>query len=151
MDVELLVDLERDEGFVSYAYLDSEGYWTIGIGTLIDRRKGGGITHDEAVYLLRNRVAKFEKELDSALPWWRTLDPVRQRVIVNMAYNLGVGSNTPPRTGLLAFVNTLAAVREGRWEDASRGMLSSRWASQVGARANRLAEAMKTGKASKRT
>lgn len=33
--------LIRDEGNVPYAYSDSLGYLTIGVGFLIDKRKGG--------------------------------------------------------------------------------------------------------------
>ncbi len=40
--------LRRDEGEVLHAYQDSLGYWTIGIGVLIDKRKGGGITKAES-------------------------------------------------------------------------------------------------------
>jgi lysozyme len=139
----LLAALERDEGFKPYAYLDSEGFWTIGIGTLIDKR-GGGITHDEALYLLRNRLASKIADLDRELPWWRKLSPTRQRVLANLAYNLGVGTRTPPR-GLLAFRNTLAAVEQGRWDDAAKGMLDSLYARQVGDRAKRLAEQLRAG------
>ena len=143
-DPALLADLERDEGFRSCVYLDSEGWWTIGIGTLVDKRKGGGITHEEAVYLLRNRVAKAIAGLDRELPWWRTLSEPRQRVLANMVYNLGIGSRIPP-TGLLAFRNTLAAVERGDYEAAAEGMKASKWATQVGERAERLVETMRTG------
>ena len=133
-------ELRRDEGFVPHAYQDHLGYWTIGIGRLIDQRKGGRITEDEALHLLDCDIERFEQELDAKLPWWRTLDDVRQRVILNMAFNLGV-------EGLLKFRNTLAAVNEGRWEDAARGMAASKWASQVGDRAVRLQRMMRTGTA----
>ena len=135
----LLAQLEEDEGFRSSAYQDSESFWTIGIGRLIDKRKGGGISKEEALFLLSNDVARTEKELDQKLPWWRGLDDVRQRVIANMSFNLGV-------PGLLGFKNTLKAVHESRWDDAADGMLSSKWATQVGKRAHRLARMMRTGK-----
>ena len=133
-------ELRRDEGFVPHAYQDHLGFWTIGIGRLIDKRKGGGITEDEALDLLDRDIERFEQELDAKLTWWRTLDDVRQRVILNMAFNLGVN-------GLLGFKNTLAAVKGERWEDAARGMLNSKWAGQVGDRADRLAKMMRTGAA----
>lgn len=44
--------LETDEGRVPHAYQDHLGYWTIGVGHLIDKRKGGGLTPDEVDYLL---------------------------------------------------------------------------------------------------
>lgn len=136
----MIEELRRDEGEVLHEYTDSEGYSTIGVGRLIDKRKGGGISPEESAYLLSNDIARFEQGLDQNLPWWRELSDVRQRVILNMAFNLGV-------PGLLKFRNTLAAVREARWEDASKGMLNSKWAKQVKGRATRLAEMMRTGNA----
>lgn len=134
----LIAELRRDEGVVPHAYQDHLGYWTIGVGRLIDKRRGGRLSDDEIDYLLQNDIARFEAELDEALPWWRTLDPVRQRVILNMAFNLGV-------QGLLGFKNTLAAIQQKRWSDASKGMLASKWAKQVGLRADRLAKMIRTG------
>ena len=131
-------DLIRDEGLVPHAYQDSLGYWTIAVGRLIDKRKGGRLTEEECRYLLRNDIAEKEADLDRELPWWRTLSSDRQRALLNMCFNLGI-------RGLLGFKNTLAAVREGRFEDAARGMLASKWAKQVGARATRLAELMRAG------
>lgn len=140
--MEALIDeLRRDEGEVLHAYPDHLGYLTLGVGRLIDKRKGGGISADESAYLLRNDVARFVADLDRELPWWRDLDPVRQRVLINMAFNLGI-------KGLMGFRNTLRMVREGDYAGAAEGMLNSLWARQVKGRAVRLSEMMKTGKAS---
>lgn len=144
-DALLIKELERDEGRVLHAYQDSLGYWTIGIGRLIDKRKGGGITNEEADYLKLNDIARFKAELDRAAPWWRDLDPVRQRVILNMTFNLGVGWITPRHEK--AWPNTVAMIRAGNWTGAATGMRSSLWAKQVGARAERLARMMETGRA----
>lgn len=130
-------ELVRDEGEVLHAYPDSEGYLTIGVGCLIDKRRGGGITKEESRYLLRNRIASAEKDLDRALPWWRKLSPIRQRVLVNMCFNLGI-------IGLLKFKNTLAAMERGDYESAAWGMGHSKWARQVGGRAIRLIHMMRT-------
>lgn len=137
-------DLVRDEGEVLHAYQDSEGWWTIGVGRLIDSRKGGGISRLESRLLLANDIARFVVDLDRELPWWRTLSINRQRVIINMAFNLGVGSRNPGR-GLLGFRNTLAAVERGDYKAAAAGMLASKWATQVGDRAVRLAKLMTDG------
>lgn len=135
----LIAELKRDEGFVSHAYQDSEGYLTIGIGRLIDKKRGGGITEDEAAYLLSNDIKRVEGQLDRDLPWWRDLDEVRQRVLLNMAFNLGIN-------GLLSFVNTLSKMKAGDFAGAADGMLDSLWRKQVGNRAVRLADMMRTGK-----
>jgi lysozyme len=134
----LLAQIEEHEGFRDHAYQDSLGHWTIGYGRLIDKRKGGGISREEARTLLLHDLQTVFAGLDAKLPWWRELDAIRRRVLVDMAFNLGVG-------GLTKFRATLAAVREGCWDEAAKGMLHSRWAGQVGRRARRLAAMMRTG------
>lgn len=136
---QLTKELRRDEGVVPFAYQDHLGYWTIGVGRLIDKRKGGGLSDAEIDFLLSNDIDRFEKQLIDALPWYGRLDEVRQRVLVNMAFNLGIG-------GLLGFKNTLAMIERGDYAGAAKGMLASKWAGQVGERAKRLATMMETGK-----
>jgi len=131
----LLRELVRDEGLRLKPYRCTAGKLTIGVGRNLEDR---GITAEEADFLLLNDVKRFSAELDERLPWWKDLDPVRRRVILNMAFNLGVD-------GLLGFKSTLAAVKAKDWSKASAGMLSSKWASQVGLRADRLAKMMRTG------
>lgn len=147
----LKAELRRDEGEKLKAYKDSEGYWTIGVGHLIDPalganpapfgvdlRNGGVITKAQSDELLEQDIDRVEDDLDARLPWWRQLDEERQRVLANMCFNLGIGK-------LLKFVNTLPAIRDGRYQVAAAGMLSSKWAGQVGDRADRLAAMMRTG------
>ena len=136
---QLTKELRRDEGVVPFAYQDHLGYWTIGVGRLIDKRKGGGLSDAEIDFLLSNDIDRFEKQVIDALPWYSRLDDVRQRVLVNMAFNLGIA-------GLLGFKNTLAMIERGDYAGAAKGMLASKWAGQVGERAKRLAIMMETGK-----
>lgn len=135
---EFLKMLIRHEGNIPHAYKDSLGYWTIGVGFLIDKEKGGKLEPEEIQFILQNRIDKLVKELAVKLPWMSELTPTRQAVLVNMAFNLGV-------SGLLGFKNTLAFIRAGEYEKASRGMLASKWASQVKGRAVELAELMRKG------
>ncbi|CBW74474.1 Lysozyme (EC 3.2.1.17) [Mycetohabitans rhizoxinica HKI 454] len=130
----LLSVLSRDEGRRLKPYLDTAGKTTIGVGrNLTDV----GISEGECSLLLENDVMRSIMWLDRHLPWWRSLDAVRQRVIINMAFNMG--------RKLLTFANTLAAMQRGDYEAAANGMLASKWATQVGARAQRLASMMRTG------
>lgn len=138
-DETLIAQLIRDEGMRLYAYMDSRGYWTIGVGRLIDQRAGGRITHAEAEMFLQNDIKSCEEDLDRRLTWWRKLSEPRQRVLLNMCFNLGI-------QGLLGFKRTLTAIRAGEYDKAAEYMLESRWAQQVGKRAHRLAEQMRTGK-----
>jgi len=143
-DALLAKELERDEGFVKHAYKDSLGFWTIGIGRLIDRVRGGGITREEALYLKRNDIARFKAELDKAAPWWRTLDPVRQRAVLNMTFNLGSGWITPGH--VKAWPNTVKLIREGKYAEAANAIRANKvWVGQVGDRALRIARQMETG------
>jgi lysozyme len=126
------------EGLKLSAYQDSLGYWTIGVGHLIDARRGGRISSKVAAILLEDDITTTMTELDRALPWWRSLNEVRQRVLVDMCFNLGIDR-------LLRFKNTLAAIQEGRWDAAKAEMLDSDWAREVVDRATRLAEMMRMG------
>lgn len=138
MKQQLTKQLRRDEGEELSAYQDHLGYWTIGVGRLIDKRKGGGITSEEAAYLLSNDIDRKQAELVKRLPWAATLDEARFGVLCNMAFQMGVD-------GLLGFKNTLAMVRDGKYTEAAEGMLNSLWAKQTPARAKRLSEQMRTG------
>jgi lysozyme len=132
----LVADLERDEGVRQFPYVDTVGKLTIGVGrNLTDR----GLSPDEIRYLLQNDIDAAMDDLNRGVPWWDRLDPVRQTVLVNMCFNLGW-----PR--LRGFVRTLAAIRRGDYIDAAAGMRDSLWATQVGARAERLAVLMESGK-----
>jgi len=130
--------LERQEGFMSYAYQCPAGKWTVGIGRNIDKNGGKGITKDEAYYLLENDIKFFSEQLKEKIDWFEKLDEVRQDVLVNMAFNMGVG-------GILTFSNTLRLIKDGDYKDASVQMLKSKWAVQVGMRAKELSKQLETG------
>lgn len=140
----LMTQLRREEGVSRHAYQDHLGYWTIGVGRLIDQRKGGGLSDDEVDYLLANDVKRFTAEVRGALPWFDSLSEPRQAVLVGMAFQMGTGS-AKDGTGLLGFKQTLGAVRDERYEHAAGLMLQSLWARQTPARANRMARQMASG------
>lgn len=129
--------LRRDEGTVPHAYQDHLGYWTIGVGRLIDERKGGGLTDEEIDFLLENDINKRKAALFIQIPWIRDLSEPRLGVLLNMSFQMGV-------EGLLKFKTTLSLVKEGKYEEASKQMLNSLWAKQTPERAKRLAEQLKT-------
>lgn len=143
-DPELIAQLKVDEGLRLTAYKDTVGVWTIGYGHA-HVAPGTVWTQAQAEAQLIEDVLEHNAELAAALPWINGLDPVRRRVLQNMAFNLGVGSAATGK-GLLGFKNTLEFVRTGQYEKATAGMLNSKWAKQVGNRAVRLAKQMKDGK-----
>lgn len=139
----LVLELRRDEGVRYSPYNDSRGFMTIGVGHNMQASPlPDGWTFplddEEVDALLESDLMTVYSDLDNALPWWEDLNAVRQRVICNMCFNLGL-----PK--LLGFKNTLTAMRQGRYADAATDMLNSAWASQVGHRAVRLANQMRTG------
>lgn len=136
-DPELIAQLKVDEGCRLTAYKDTVGVWTVGYGHAYVE-PGTVWTQAQAEAQLIEDVREHNAKLAKALPWIATLDPVRRRVLQNMAFNLGVA-------GLLGFKNTLEMVRTGKYAQAADNMLLSKWAGQVGNRAKRLAEKMRTG------
>ena len=135
---DLTKQLRRDEGEVLEAYQDHLGYWTIGVGRLIDKRKGGGITAEESAYLLNNDINKRIAALREKMPWFDTLDEPRQGVLLNMAFQMGVD-------GLLGFHATLLMIEQGDYYMAADNMLKSLWAQQTPERAKRLSDQMRDG------
>ena len=138
----LISDLKSDEGCKLHAYPDplSGGEpWTIGYGAT-----GPTITKNTiwsqamADNDLSVRVGKLTTQLQNALPWFHQLDDLRQDVLVNMAYNLGLN-------GLLAFHQTLNSVANGQYDAAADEMLQSKWAHQLPNRSARLSQQMRTG------
>jgi len=127
--------LTLHEGLRLMPYLDTVGKTTIGVGrNLTDV----GITNSEAMLMLDNDIIRSMSDLDQQFLWWRDLNDVRQMVLVDMAFNLGIG-------GLSKFVRTMKAVERGDWDAAANGMLESKWAKQVKGRAVKLAKMMRTG------
>lgn len=138
LKAKLTKQLRRDEGEKLFAYKDSLGYLTIGVGRLIDKRKGGGISPEESAYLLSNDIDKKDIDLRSRLPWFHSLNEARQGALLNMAFQLGVD-------GLMGFHQTLAAMRDEHYADAANHMLQSLWAKQTPERAKRIARQIETG------
>ena len=140
MIADITRQLNSDEGFRRTVYQDSLGYWTIGVGRLVDpSRPDSGLRDSEIEFMLRNDIEDRITALGKVLPWFLDLDEVRQGVLVNMAFQLGV-------KGLLGFSTTLQMVSKGHYEEAAVQMLKSKWAAQTPERAKRLAQQMKTGK-----
>lgn len=140
MKQELTRQLKADEGVKAQAYQDQLGFWTIGVGRLIDSRKpGSGLRPSEIDFMLQNDIDDRIEALTRSLPWFQNLDDARKGVLLNMAFQMGV-------EGLMGFKNTLRMVEDGDYMGAARNMLQSKWAEQTPARAARMAEQMRSGK-----
>ncbi len=123
--------LPLDEGIRKKPYRDTVGKLTIGVGRNLD---DVGVRDDEIALMLENDIPDAEA-IVRGLVDFDALTEERKAVLVNMAFNMG--------RGLSAFAIMLRAVNDGRWNDAADAMLQSKWATQVGARATRLAAQMR--------
>lgn len=130
----LRAELRRDEGVRLKPYVDTVGKVSIGVGrNLTDV----GITPEEAAVLLDNDIATALGSL-ATKPWFNGLDPVRQRVLVNICFNLGIG-------GLLGFPRMIAALIQHDYDRAAVELETSALARQTGQRNVRLAHMLRTG------
>lgn len=133
--VRLAAQLRLHEGVEHKPYKCTAGYLTIGVGRNIEER---GLSDDEIDYILSNDVNIATDELVDTFDWYADLSDVRQRVVVDMVFNLGM-----PR--FKQFQNMISAIEAGDWSEAAAQMMDSRWAKQVGARAERLRDMMESG------
>lgn len=132
---ELTEQLARHEGLRLKPYRDTVGKLTIGIGRNLEDK---GISELEALIMLDNDVMEFAEEVSRNISFFSKLDDARQNVLVNMAFNMGIG-------GLLSFKNMLAECERKCFNHAETEMLNSKWATQVGSRARELGRQMRTG------
>ncbi|MDM5128644.1 glycoside hydrolase family protein [Aeromonas salmonicida] len=152
-----------DEGSRNKIYLDSEGYWTVGIGHLLAKKK---ITKQEAIAILDfqlNRKTQgviSNEELSNLLaidltsmmstmksqwyyPIYLKMDVARRRALQNMAFQMGAGVG-----GVGGFRNMLLALDKTPTPDyqgAHRHALDSLWYKQTPNRARRVAAVLKDG------
>ena len=141
-NIELLKKmLELDEGKRNKVYQDTEGIWTIGIGRNLE---DPGLSDQEVYYLLENDIQRrlVDARMQDVI---KDLDPVRACVIIDMSF-MGISK-------LMGFVNMIAALKAKDFAEAEWQMMNSsknkgkpsKWSTQVGPRAPRLAYMMKTG------
>ena len=153
---DLVNKLITHEGLRLQVYKDTLGIDTIGIGRNLEDRGitdkelewmdipnmdtiyEYGISEADAMYLAQNDVQIVEEELVRAHPCVDKLDAVRQLILVDMAFNMGV-----PR--LSKFKKMWAAIHKEDFVTAAKEMLDSRWATQVKGRSTKLAHAMHHG------
>ena len=130
--------LKIDEGVKYEVYKDHLGYPTFGIGHLVvegdeehGKPVGTPVSEDRVNAVFESDVQKFVSESKKVFPNLEDLPEEAQQVIVNMCFNMGA-----PR--LSKFKKFIAAVNDGNWSTAAVEMMDSRWATQVGKRAERL-------------
>lgn len=158
-------DLKRDEGLELVAYPDPESElahwlngakgrslaspdrpeglsgapWTVGYGHVgPEVHEGLEWSEETADQVLVQDRERAIRALDQGLPWWRSMSDLRQDVLANMCFNMGLGK-------LEGFHLMLGACQRHDYETAAAEMLDSKWARQVKGRADRLAKQMRLG------
>lgn len=128
--------LTPEEGRRLKPYTDSVGKLTIGIGHNLS---DNGISDAICDAIFKEDALAVINELNQALPWWQGMDEVRQRVLADLAFNMGIET-------LLTFGQFLGFMKSGSYSAAAQDLTHTKWASQVGARAPRLCSMLLTGK-----
>jgi lysozyme len=128
----MMEELKRDEGFRGCAYLCTAGKITFGFGHNI---QDNPIPENIAEDILLNDIIQCLDACEKFFPWFYQLSDVRQRVIINMIFNLGA-------EGVSKFKKMIAAIEKNDFELAAREMEDSKWYTQVGDRAKRLVHMM---------
>lgn len=96
-----------------------------------------GITKDEALYMLDNDIAVCTKDVEQFF-WFKYLDPIRRKIIVDMRLNLGLA-------GLKGFRKMIGHLEVGAYFNAAEEMKDSKWYWEVENRSRRLVKMMATG------
>lgn len=108
--------LKLEEGVRQFAYNDAtgkrvsclpQGNLSIGVGVNLET----GLDGEETDWLSLHRLAKLENQL-TAYQWYRGLDIARQSVLLDVAFNQGLG-------GLLHYPHMLAAIQSQDWKTAA--------------------------------
>jgi GH24 family phage-related lysozyme (muramidase) len=145
----------QHEGKKAEKYIDSRGIPTIGVGFNLNNsdaaerlKKVGAnpakikagkakLTERQIKTLLVQDLERALSEAMSLVPNFNQLPQTVQGVLVEMAFNLG-------KSGLSEFKNFLSKISGKRWKEAAAEMLKSDWRSQVGQRAQTLADIIKS-------
>ena len=129
--------IKRHEGVKSKVYLCSAGYEPIGVGRNLSE-SGLGLSDDEIDYLLNNDIKRVQQELKDTYFWFGGLSDARRDAMVDICFNLGL-------TKLRGFTNALTAMSREQFDVAADEFMDSKWAKQVGMRAIRVTEMIRSG------
>jgi lysozyme len=134
---QLIEELQADEGLQLRPYHDTEGQLTIGYGHNLT---ANGISALIARQLLADDVDAAIADLRHGFPWFGMSDPVRQRALANLRFNLG-----PARFRL--FTTFLALMATHDYGGAAKDLMTTTWASQVQpSRRDRIVRMIETGR-----
>ena len=134
---QLKTELTADEGKRLFPYVDTSGKLTIGIGhNLTD----DGISEAICDQLFASDVSQTVMELDHLVVWWRTLDAPRQRVMINLCFNMGA-------VKLTTFTTFLGYMKVHDYAGAAEDLKGTLWYGEVGGRGPRMVSRLLAGAA----
>lgn len=126
----------KHEGLKLKPYKDTRGFTTIGVGRNLDVC---GISSEEAYTMLDNDLTRCQLELIS-FSWYGCMDEIRKGVIIELVFNVGLSK-------ALQFTKMIAALKILDYPTASKELLNSDWAVQVGRdRSNNMASRLLLGR-----
>ena len=137
-DKDIMEQIKHHEGYRETVYFDSVGVPTVGYGhALLEGSRVPAVVADILFEQDYNDASKDYTLL--ALRWgFNDIDTVRRGIIINMLFNMGMSR-------VSKFQKMLTALQMGEYDKAADEMLDSRWATQVGKRADELADLMRKG------
>ena len=127
--------LVRHEGLRLKPYRCTAGKLTIGVGRNLD---DVGITEETAMTMLTEDIKNAISDLRRNFSWFDDMPVIVQEALVNLAFNMGMST-------LKQFVGTLGHLERREWDKAASGLLDSRYARQVGKRAEEVADMIRAG------
>ena len=136
-DTLLRQELINFEGYKEVVYLDTKRLPTGGIGHM-DRNMIPGtlLSTDQINNWYQNDVANAIA-VCKKIPCWATLDEFRQRILVQLAFNMG--------RKLLGFTHMITALTKGDFDTAATELQASEWYSEVGRRGPISVAALRNG------
>ena len=151
LDMEEIINrLVLHEGIKLKPYKCPAGYLSIGVGrnlitnplTKIEKQVVGdlsqGITYEMAMYLLRHDIKRVLEECRNSFSFWKNIDSERKYALFDMCFNLGLYR-------LLKFKKMLEAFKIGDYQGAAKECLNSKYAIDVGKRAERIDKTIEKG------
>tara|TARA_E500000305_G_scaffold101086_2_gene94452 strand:- start:875 stop:1291 length:417 start_codon:yes stop_codon:yes gene_type:complete len=129
----LLVNIKKNEGYISTVYKDSLGIDTIGYGFAI---KDLNLEEDICELILQRKIDALRNEVSKRFKWYNNMPIIIKDVVIEMCYQMGVN-------GFSKFKKTINYLSKEKFSRASLEMLDSKWAVQTPGRAKQLSERVK--------
>ena len=130
--------IKKHEGYRNEIYLDTVGVPTGGyghafhVGSSLPRQIWEDIfAYDYALHADQANNLIYQRG-------YQDLNYARKAVLIDMVFNLGLA-------GVLQFKNTLALLDKRDFHAVSEALMNSKWATQVGSRAEHLSKQMLNG------